>query len=201
MTIGPKGGPLEKNFFETWFYEFKMIVLMKENVLDGFKAIWSLIKNFQNWSKKSPKGDNRTKGMTIGKNFFETCFYEFKMIVLMKENILDGFKAIWSRIKNFQNWSKKSLRGDHRTKRGTIGKKFFETCFYEFKMIVLTKENVLDGFKAIWSLIKNFQNRSKKSLRGDHRTKGGTIGKKFFGNVFLWVQNDCFDERKRFGSF
>ena len=48
---------------------------------------------------------------------------------------------------------------------------------------------------------KFFQNWSKKSLRGDHRTKGGTIGKKFFRNVFLLVQNDCFDERKRFGWF
>ena len=37
--MGPKGGPLEKNFFETCFYVFKMTVLMKENVLDGFKAI------------------------------------------------------------------------------------------------------------------------------------------------------------------
>ena len=37
--MGPKGGPLEKNFFETSFYELKMIVLMKENVFDGFKAI------------------------------------------------------------------------------------------------------------------------------------------------------------------
>ena len=33
---------------------------------------------------------------------------------------------------------------------------------------------------------------------GDQRTKGGTIGKKIFSNVFLLVQNDCFDERKRF---
>ena len=39
VTIGPMGGPLEKNFFETCFYQFKMIVLMKENVFDGFKAI------------------------------------------------------------------------------------------------------------------------------------------------------------------
>ena len=37
--MGPKGGPLEKNFLETCFYELKMIVLMKENVFDGFKAI------------------------------------------------------------------------------------------------------------------------------------------------------------------
>ena len=39
VTIGPKGGPLEKNFLETSFYEFKMIVLMKENVFDGLKPI------------------------------------------------------------------------------------------------------------------------------------------------------------------
>ena len=63
------------------------------------------------------------------------------------------------------------------------------------------KENVFDGFKTISSIKKICQNWSKKSLRGDHRTKGGTIGKKFFRNVFLLVQNDCFDERKRFGWF
>ena len=68
-------------------------------------------------------------------------------------------------------------------------------------MIVLMKENVLDGFKANSSIKNFFQNWSKKSLRGDHRTKGGTIGKKFFRNVSLLVQNDCFDERKRFGWF
>ena len=60
------------------------------------------------------------------------------------------------------------------------------------------KQNVFDGFKAISSIKKIFQNWSKKSLRGDHRTKGGTIGKKFFRNVFLLVQNDCSVERKRF---
>ena len=83
-------------------------------------------------------------------------------------------------------------------KGGPLEKNFFETCFYQFKMIVLIKENVFDGFKAILSIIRNFQNWSKKSLTGDHRTKGGTIGKKFFRNMFLSVQNDCFDERKRF---
>ena len=146
--------------------------------------------------------------MTIGpkegpleKNFFETCFYELKMIVLMKENVFDGFKAIWSRIKNFQNWSKKSLRGDHRTKGRTIGKKFFRNMFLWVENDCLMKENVFDGFKAIWSRIKNFQNWSKKSLRGDHRTKEGTIGKNFFRNMFLWVQNDSCDERKRFWWF
>ena len=39
VTIGPKGGPLEKIFFETCFYQLKTIVLMKEDVFDGFKAI------------------------------------------------------------------------------------------------------------------------------------------------------------------
>ena len=102
MTIGPRGGPLEKTFSETCFYEFKMIVLMKGNVFNGYQAIWRLIKNFQNWSTKSLRGDHRTKGGTIRKKFLETCFYEFKMIVLMEENVFDGFRAIWSLIKNFQ---------------------------------------------------------------------------------------------------
>ena len=63
------------------------------------------------------------------------------------------------------------------------------------------KKNVWDGFKAISSMEKNFQNWPKKNLRGDHRTKGGTIGKNFFQNISLLVQNDCFDEKKRFGWF
>ena len=83
-------------------------------------------------------------------------------------------------------------------KGGPLEKNFLETCFYHLKMIVLMKENVFDGFKAIGSIIRNFQNWSKKSLRGDHRTKGGTIGKKFSRNMFLSVENDSFDERKRF---
>ena len=93
MTIGPKGGPLEKNFSETYFYELKMIVLMKENVFDGLKAFSSIIRILQIWLKKSLRGDHRTKGGPLEKNFLETCFYELKMIVLMKENVFDGFKA------------------------------------------------------------------------------------------------------------
>ena len=83
-------------------------------------------------------------------------------------------------------------------KGGPLEKIFFETCFCEFKMIVLMKENVFDGFKVIRSIIRNFQKCPKKSLMGDHKTKGGTIGKNFFRNMFLSVQNYCFDERKRF---
>ena len=69
-----------------------MIVLMKENVSDGFKAFSSIIIIFQIWPKKSVRGDHRTKGGPLEKHFFETCFYELKMIVLMKENVFDGFK-------------------------------------------------------------------------------------------------------------
>ena len=65
-------------------------------------------------------------------------------------------------------------------------------------MIVLMKENVFDRLKAFSSIIRNFQIWPKKSLRGDHRTKGGTSRKKFFGSIFLFVENDYFDERKRF---
>ena len=70
MTIGPKGGQLEKNFFETCFYELKMIVLTKGNVSDGFKPFSSIIRIFQIWQKKSLRGDHRTKGWTIRKIFF-----------------------------------------------------------------------------------------------------------------------------------
>ena len=72
--MGPKGGPLEKNFFETYFYELKMIVLMKANVFNGFKAFSSIIRNFEIWPKKSLRGDHRTKGGTIGKKFFRNMF-------------------------------------------------------------------------------------------------------------------------------
>ena len=93
MTIGPKGGPLEKTFFETCFYELKRIVLMQENVCDGFKAFSSIIRTFQIWLKKVKGVTIGPKGGPLEKTFFETCFYELKRIVLMKENVFDGFKA------------------------------------------------------------------------------------------------------------
>ena len=74
MAIGPKRGQLEKNFFEICFYELKMIILLKENVLDGFKAFTSIIRNFQIWRKKRVRGDHRNKGGTIGKKFFRDMF-------------------------------------------------------------------------------------------------------------------------------
>ena len=64
-------------------------------------------------------------------------------------------------------------------------KNILETCFYELKMILLMKENVFDGFKAFSRIIRIFQIWPKKSVRGDHMTKGGTIRKKLFQNMFL----------------
>ena len=182
MTSGPKGGPLEKIFFKTCtFYDLKMIVLMKENVFSYFKSIWSILKNFQNWPKKNLRGDLRTKGGTIGKNFFKTRFYDLKMIVLMKENVFSYFKSNLKHVlKNFQNGPKKNLRGDLRTKGGTIGKNFFKTRFYDLKMIVLMKENVFSYFKSIWSLLKNFQNWTEKKFKGWPQDQRGDHWKKFF---------------------
>ena len=108
MTIGPKGGTLEKNFLETCFYELKMIVLIKENVFDDFKAFSRITRSFQIWLKKSLRGVHRTKGGTIGKKFLETCFYKLKLIVLRKENVFDSFKAFSSIIRIFQIWPKES---------------------------------------------------------------------------------------------
>jgi len=62
----------------------------------------------------------------------------------------------------FQNCPQKNLRGDLRTKGGTIGKKFFKTCLYDLKIIGLMKEKVFSYFKSIRSLFKNFQNRPEK---------------------------------------
>ena len=83
-------------------------------------------------------------------------------------------------------------------KGGPLGKNFFKTSLYQFKMIVLMKKNVFDGFKAIFKHGEKFSKLAGKKLRVDHRTKGGTIGKNFFQNMSLSVQNDCFDEKKRF---
>ena len=83
-------------------------------------------------------------------------------------------------------------------KGGPLEKTFFRNVFLLVQNDCFDETNVFDGFKAISSIKNFFQNWSKKSLRGDHRTKGGTIGKKFFRNVFLLVQNDCFDETERF---
>ena len=65
-----------------------------EIVFDGFKAILSLIKNYQNCSKKSLRVTIGPKGGPLEKIFFETYFYKVKMTALMKENLFDGFKAI-----------------------------------------------------------------------------------------------------------
>ena len=66
---------------------------MKENVFDGFKAFSSIIRTFRIWLKKVKGVTIGPKGGPLEKNFFETCFYELKRIVLMKENVFDGFKA------------------------------------------------------------------------------------------------------------
>ena len=71
--------------------------------------------------------------------------------------------------------------------------KYFQSdCFDERKGFIIFSNN---------SQLKIFKTGPKKNLRGDLRTKGGTIGKKFFQNMFLWFENDCFDERKRFIIF
>ena len=73
-SIGPKGGPLEKTFLETCFYKLKLIVLMKDNVFDAFKAFSSKIRIFQIWPKKSSRAEHRIKGGTIKKKCFGNMF-------------------------------------------------------------------------------------------------------------------------------
>ena len=95
-------------------------------------------------------------------------------------------------LKHFQEYLEIFKFGRKKIQRASIGPKgrplektFLETCFYKLKLIVSMKENVFDAFKAFSSKIRIFQIWPKKSLRADHRIKGGTIGKKYFGNMFL----------------
>ena len=161
MTSGPKGGPLEKIFFKHVFMIWKWLFWWKEtffHILKQFEAYWKIFKTgrkkFKGWPQDQ-RGDHWKKN-------FSNMFYDLKMIVLMKGNVFSYFKTIWSYWKIFKTGRKKNLRGDLRTKGGTIGKNFFQTCFYDLKMIVLMKGNVFSYFKTIWSVLKNFQNWPKK---------------------------------------
>ena len=87
-----------------------MTVLMKENVFDGFKAFSSIIRIYQIWPKKSLRVIIGPRAGPLVKNFLETCFYDLKMIILMKENVFDGFKAFSCLIRNFQIWPQKSSK-------------------------------------------------------------------------------------------
>ena len=70
-----------------------MIVLMKENVFDGFKAFSNIMRIFQIWPNEKLGVTTGARGGQLEKNFSEISFYQLKMIVLMKENVFDGFKA------------------------------------------------------------------------------------------------------------
>ena len=127
--------------------------------------------------------------------FENNCFDERKRFFIFS----NAFEAY---LKFFKTESKKNLRGDLRTKGGTIGKNFFQNMFLSFENDCFDeRKRFIHILKRIWSIVKNFQNWSEKKFKGDLRTKGGTIGKKFFQNMFLSFENDCFDERKRFIIF
>ena len=201
MTSRPKGGPLEKNFFKTCSYDFKMIVLMKENVFSYFKTIWSMYwKIFKTGGKKFKGWPQDQRGDHWKKIFLKHVFMIWKWLFWWKEtffHILKQFEAYWKIFKT----AEKNLRGDLRTKGGTIGKNFFKTCFYDLKMIVLMKENVFSYFKTIWSIFEKFSKLAEKNLRGDLRTKGGTIGKKFFSKHVFMIWKWLFWWKKTFFIF
>ena len=182
------------------FLWFENDCLMKENVFSYFKSIPRQLKNFQNCPKKKLRGDLRTKGGTIGKKFFETCFYDLKMIVLMKENVFSYFESNSKAIfKIFQNWSAKKFKGWPQDQRGDHWKKIFlKHVFMIWKWLFWWKKTFFHIFKQLTRQFKHFQNWPKKNLRGDLRTKGGTIGKKFFETCVFMIWKLLFWWKKTF---
>ena len=63
---------------------------MMVNIVISLFDISSTLKTIS----KTIGGDHRDNGEAIGKRFSERCYYPFKMIVLMKENVFHGFKPI-----------------------------------------------------------------------------------------------------------
>ena len=91
MTIGPKGGPFGKKFFRNVFLLVQNDCFDEKNVFDGFKAISSIKNFFQNWSKKSLRGDHRTPNFfstNFEKIFFARNCLSISLIVLMKQTFL-----------------------------------------------------------------------------------------------------------------
>jgi hypothetical protein len=70
---------------------------MKEMVFNNFQKVWTrLIEAFLNFSKIScgPPFANHRVACCISPKFFKTCFYQSKVIVLMKEMFFDNFQKV-----------------------------------------------------------------------------------------------------------
>ena len=202
MTSGANGGPLEKIFFKTCRLWFENDCFdERKRFIHIFKRIWSIVEKFSKLVEKNLRGDHQDqRGDHWKKNFFKTCFYDLKMIVLMKENVLSYFETNLKHIRKiFKNWWRKNLRGDLRTKGGTIGKKIFSKhVFMIWKWLFWWKKTFYHILKRIWSIIEKFSKLVQKNLRGDLRTKGGTIGKKVFSNRCFMIWKWLFWWKKTF---
>ena len=150
MTSGPKGGPLEKKFFKHVFIITKWLFWWKKTYFQYFvsnlKHRWKCFKT----DEKKFKGWLWTRGGPLEKKFCQTCFYHFKMIVLMKENVFCIIsKQLKQSMKSFQNWSKKNLRGDHQDQRGDHWKKiFFKHVFIIRKWLFWWKKTYFQYFQS-----------------------------------------------------
>ena len=91
-----KGGTIgKKNFSKCFWFENDSFDERKHFFI--FSKHFKHIKRIRNWSKKNLRGDHQDQRGDHWKKIFQRCFYHFKMIVLMKENVFSYiFKAIWS---------------------------------------------------------------------------------------------------------
>ena len=152
MTSGPKGGPLEKNFFQNMsFMIWKWLFWWKKTFYSYFETNLKPIGKFSKLVEKKFKGwPQDQRGDHWKKFFFKTCrlWFENDCFDERKRFMIfwNEFEAYW---KIFKTGPKKNLRGDLRTKGGTIGKKFFQNMsFMIWKWLFWWKKTFYSYFKT-----------------------------------------------------
>ena len=126
MTSGPKGGPLEKNFFQNMFYDLKMwLFWWKETFFHILKQFGSRIEKFSKLAGKKFKGwPQDQRGDHWKKIFFKHVFMISKWLFWWKKtffHILNNLK----RIEKFSKLVGKKFKGWPQDQRGDHWKKFF----------------------------------------------------------------------------
>ena len=155
-------------FFKSCFYRSKVIVLITGKVFDNFQKVWTSLKQFFNvfeflknflWSPLC----TLWSPLCIWPKFFKSCFYRSKVIVLITGKVFDNFQKVWTSLKQFFNvfeFLKNFLWSPLCTLWSPlcIWPKFFKSCFYRSKVIVLITGKVFDNFQKVWTSLKQFFN-------------------------------------------
>ena len=149
--------------------------MITENVFDNFQKVWTSLKQFFNvfeflknflWSPLCTLWSplcTLWSPLCIWPKFFKSCFYRSKVIVLITGKIFDNFQKVWTSLKQFFNvfeFLKNFLWSPLCTLWSPlcIWPKFFKSCFYRSKVIVLITGKVFNNFQKVWTSLKQFFN-------------------------------------------